>query len=201
MNRNDLRELHYITPISNVVSIMSKGIFSHKRSKKIQHDSVAMQEIQDRRKNKVVPGGQPLHDYVNLYINARNKMLFRVLHQGKAHHADLCILKVQTDILDLPNVVVADRNASSDYARFAPAPDGLRNVHHDLVFAKYWTHPDNPIEELRHGSIMCAEVLVPDRVDPVFITGAYVSCSNAKASVEALNVGISVTVNAHLFFR
>jgi len=71
MNRNDLGELHYITPIGNVASIMSKGIFSHKRSKKIQHDSVAMQEIQDRRKKKVIPGGPPLHDYVNLYLNAR----------------------------------------------------------------------------------------------------------------------------------
>jgi len=128
-------------------------------------------------------------------------MLFRVLRQGKVQHTDLCILRVQTDILDLPNVVVADRNASSDYARFAPVPDGLQNVHRDLVFAEYWTHPDNPIEEWRHGSIMCAEVLVPDRVDPDFITGVYVSCSNAKASVESLNVGISITVNAHLFFR
>jgi hypothetical protein len=201
MNRNDLEELHYITPIGNLASIMSRGIFSHKRSKKIQHDSVAMQEIQDRRKKKVVPRGQPLHDYVNLYLNARNKMLFRVLSQGQVQQNDLCILRVQSDILDLPNVVIADRNASSDYARFAPAPDGLQNVHRDLVFAEYWTHPDNPIEEWRHGSIMCAEVLVPEHVDPDFITGVYVSCSNAKTSVEALNLGISITVNAHLFFR
>ena len=201
MKRDDLLELHYITTISNVGSIMSHGILSHKRVKRIQHDSVAMQVIQDRRKKKTVPRGRPLHDYVNLYINARNKMLFRVLHHGEVQHSELCILRVKTDVLDLPDVVVVDRNASSDYARFIPAPDGLRNVDGDLVFAEYWTHPDNPIEEWRHGSIMCAEVMVPDLVDPDFITGAYVSCSNAKESIEALNVGIAVTVNAYLFFR
>jgi len=196
-----LQELHYITAISNVASIMSHGILSHKRAKRIQHDSVAMQEIQDRREKKTVPGGRPLHDYVNLYFNARNKMLFRVLRHGEVQHTDLCILRVKTGVLDLPDVVVVDRNASSDYARFIPAPGGLRNVDGDLAFAEYWTHPDNPIEEWLHGSIMCAEILVPDLIDPDFIIGAYVSCTNAKASIEALNVGIAVTVNAHLFFR
>ena len=51
MKRDDLQELHYITAISNVGSIMSHGILSHKRVKRIQHDSVAMQVIQDRRRS------------------------------------------------------------------------------------------------------------------------------------------------------
>jgi hypothetical protein len=57
MNRSDLQELHYITIISNIPSIMTKGILSHKRSKRINHNSVAMEEIQERRKKKIVPGG------------------------------------------------------------------------------------------------------------------------------------------------
>ena len=66
MNRDDLKELHYITTIRNVPSILSKGILSHKLAKKINHNSVAMEVIQERRKNKIVPGGRPLHEYVNL---------------------------------------------------------------------------------------------------------------------------------------
>ena len=73
MNRNELEELHYITTIRNVPSIMSEGILSYKRAKKINHNSVAMEEIQDRREKKVVPGGRPLHEYVN--------MLVRLIHQ------------------------------------------------------------------------------------------------------------------------
>jgi len=76
MDRNDLTELHYITKIRNVPSIMTKGILSHKQSKKIDHNSVAMEEIQERREKKIVPGGRPLHEYVNLYFHARNPMLY-----------------------------------------------------------------------------------------------------------------------------
>ena len=196
MNREEIKELHYITPISNVASIMSRGILSYNRAKKVGHASIAMEKIQERRANKGVPGGRRLHDYVNLYINARNKMLFKV----KAYHGELCVLRVKTEVLDLPHVVVADRNASSDYARFAPAPDGLEKIDSHLVFAKYWTHPDNPIEELQHGSIMCAEVLVPDYIDPSFIIGAYVSCVDAEAAFKATGVRIPVTINSHFFF-
>lgn len=201
MNRNDLKELHYITAVRNVPSIISRGILSHKQSKELNHNSVAMEVIQERRKKKVVPGGHPLHEYVNLYINARNKMLYRVLNEGSVQHADLCILRIKTEVLDLSDTVVVDQNAASDYAGFYPAPNGLKHLDRDLIFAEFWTHPNNLIEEWRHGSIMCAEVLVPDRIDPSLIVGAYVSCTEAKAAFEALEVDIHVTINSHLFFR
>ncbi len=201
MNRDDLKELHYITTISNVPSIMSNGILSHKRAKKINHNSVAMEVIQERRKKKVVPGGRPLHDYVNLYVNSRNKMLYKVLGEGKVHHTDLCVLRVNTEVLDLPDVVVVDQNASSDYAGFYAAASGLKHLDRDLIFAEFWTHPNNPIEEWRHGSIICAEVLAPDRIDPDLVAGAYVSCLDAKTTLEALGVNIPVAINPYLFFK
>lgn len=197
MDRGELEELHYITHISNLPSIMSKGILSHRRMKGIPHADVSMPEIQKRRAKKQIPGGQTLHDYVNLYINGRNKMLFKVLDS----HADTCVLHISTDVLDLPNVVIADRNASSDYVRFAPAPDGLENVDEDLVFAEFWTHSGNPIEEMRHGSIICAEVLVPDSVNTDFIMGAYVSGTDTEEEFEATGVTLPVTIDSHLFFR
>lgn len=196
MNRNELEELHYITTIRNVPSIMSKGILSHKRVKKINHNSVAMEDVQERREKKIVPGGRPLHEYVNLYFHARNPMLY----VRQSQHTDLCILRVSTQVLELPGVVITDRNASSDYARFAPAPKGLSIVDKDLTFAVYWTHAD-PFEAMRRKSAKCAGVLVPDRIDPAFIMGAYVSCTDAKDALEATGVGIWVTINSHLFFR
>ena len=196
MDRSDLQELHYITTIRNVPSIMIRGILSYKQSKKINHNSVAMEAIQDRRENKVVPGGRPLHEYVNLYFHARNPMLY----VRQSQHIDLCILRVSAEILDLPGVVITDSNASSNYARFAPAPQGLLIVDKDLTFAEYWTHT-NPIEAYQRKSAKCAEVLVPDRVESHFIIGAYVSCLEAKEDFEVLGLAIPVTINSYLFFR
>ncbi len=196
MRRDELAELQYITTISNVPSIMTRGILSHKRSKKLNHNSVAMEVVQERRKKKIVPGGRPLHEYVNLYFHARNPMLYVL----RSHHIELCVLRVSSDILDLPGVVISDSNASSDYARFLPPPRGLFIVDKEMTFAEYWTHPD-PFEAMRRKSAKCAEVLVPDGVKPEFITGAYVSCPESKKAFEALGIGIPVSINSDLFFQ
>jgi ssDNA thymidine ADP-ribosyltransferase, DarT len=197
VERDELEELHYITPINNVPSICRLGILSHRKVKKVKHESVAMEEIQQRRAKKTVPPGRLLHDYVNLYICARNKMLYKI-HDRRD---ELCILQVSPAVLDLPEVIVSDRNASSEYARFEPAPSGLRIVDRELVFAKYWTHPDDPIEEMRHGSIKCAEVLVPDSVPARFIMGAYVSSHESLTRFNALSVNVPASIHGELFFR
>lgn len=198
MRRDELTELQYITPIKNVPSIRHLGILSHREAERIAHDSVAKQEIQDRRAQVVVPGGRPLHEYANLYICARNPMMYL----RRDRHAELCVLRISPDVLDLPCVVVTDANASAQelYVRFAPGPEGLVNVDRALTFAEYWTDPD-PIRQYRMKSMKCAEVLVPDRVAPEFIHGAYVSCEESLARFNALGVSIAPVVNGYLFFR
>jgi hypothetical protein len=196
MKREELEELHYITPIENVASILSQGIVSHRLAGRIPHRSVAMEEIQDRRSKVEVPSGRKLHEYANLYFYARNPMLYK--RQGQ--HTTLCVLRVMPLVLDLPGVVIADQNAASDYARFRPSPTGLAAIERDRVFCEYWTHPDDPIEEWRHKSAMCAEVLVPNRVAPDLVTGAYVSCRHAHEHLKAVAPNLEVIIRAHLFF-
>jgi hypothetical protein len=195
LKRNELQELHYITPIANVQSIVKRGILSHKKAAKIDHETVAMQVIQDRRAKVVVPGGRPLHHYANLYICGRNVMLY--LRRNR--HREICVLRVSHDVLDLPDVVVTDSNASSDYVRFAPAPDGLAIVNQELTFAEDWTDSD-PVIYYRKKSAKCAEILVPDLVVPKFVTGAYVSGHDVLAHMQALKLGIPISVDSHLFF-
>jgi hypothetical protein len=200
LRRDELPELHYITPIANVESICRHGILSHRQAKKVSHRSVAMERIQERRRRVVVPGGRPLHEYANLYICARNPMLYKL----QAQHAALSVLRVSPAVLDLPGTVVVDGNASSKYVAFRPAPAGLAMVDKELVFAEYWTHPDDPIREYQHSVAKCAEVLVPDRIGPEFVTGAYVCCTESEAALRAqlalANRSPQVTVDRHLFF-
>lgn len=110
MRFEELEELHYITPIENMKSICRIGILLHYKACKIPHKSVAMDEIQERRKKVVVPGGRPLHQYVNLYFHARNLMMFK----RKDLHQELCVIKVIKDVLNLSEVIITDGNASSD---------------------------------------------------------------------------------------
>src|SRR6266496_1115447 len=142
MNRGDVTELHYITAFGNVLSIMQHGILSHALAAKLAHDSVAMREIQERRSNKQIPGARYLHEYANLYFDAHNPMLSKC----RARNTEICVLRVDPTVLDMPGVIVTDRNAASGWARFWPVAAGLENISRDRLFARYWTHRDDPYE-------------------------------------------------------
>jgi hypothetical protein len=195
MERHELQELHYITHIDNVQSILEHGILSHAHVSRLKHRSVAMPEIQVLRESKPIPGGRRLHEYANLYFCARNPMLYK----RRAICDTLCVLRISPEVLDLDGVVVSDQNASSQYARFARAPEGLRIVDRERTFADYWTDSDR-IEGWRKKAAKNAEVLVPDRVAPEFIRGAYVVNQSAKERFDALGSHLACQIDRHLFF-
>ncbi len=195
MKRTDVAELFYITPVANLQSIVKLGILSHKRAVKVPHVSVAMPEVQDKRRPKKIPGAGDLHDYVNLYFDAHNPMLSKRRDQN----AQICILRVSSDIIDIKGIVISDQNAASDYAKFSDVGPGLAALDKDLLYAKYWTHQD-PYEQMKHGSIKCAEVLVPNRVPADMIKGFIVVSRAVKKEVLLLSISLPVTVDSGIFF-
>jgi len=204
MTFDELEELHYITPLENMELILTRGILSHSLAEKLHHTSVAKQEVQEKRKKVVVPSGRPLHKYANLYFHARNPMMFQIKSRHPDMHREICTVRISKTILNGAGVVIADRNASSGYVRWAAAPDGLKLIDKELVFSRYWNHPD-PIEKDRHTSIKCAEVLVPDKVPRDFIVGAYVSCEESKIRlydiIKEIKPDFPITLNPDLFFQ
>ena len=197
MTRAELRELGYIVPIDTVPSILQHGILSHSRAERVAHQSIALENVQDRRANVVVPGGRRLHEYANLYICAHNPMLLT----RSGMHRDICVLRVDSAVVDLPNVVITDSNAASKYCRFRPAPAGLAIVDRERTFADWWNHPGDQIEQWRHSAQKCAEVLVPNLVPPRYIDGAYVSCEQSRQRLNGLAPGLPIVINSNLFFQ
>lgn len=189
-------EFQCIMPIGNAPSVMEHGILSHERAAQLIHRSVAMQEIQERRDLKQVPGGLKLHQYANLYFHARNPMLYKRKDQA----ADLCVLQVSTDVLNLNGVVLSDCNASSDYVRFL-APAQWRFLAFDDIFSMDWRHPNDEYAYRRHRSRKCAEVLVPHQVEPRFLLGARLVNEATARRLEALGFALPITIDPVLFFH
>lgn len=132
MDRSDVKELHYIAPIANLFSIMQHGILSHNLSMKLQHRSFAMQNIQESRRNKIIAGtNKKLHDYANLYFDAHNPFLY----QTQKFNDEICVLRIDTSVFDIPNAIITDRNASSDYVRFYPVAEGLTAIDKNRLFS------------------------------------------------------------------
>ncbi len=197
MKRSDVKYLYYIAPIENVHSILERGILCHNLAKKIKHRSVAMQAIQERRKDKAIPGAGKIHDYVNLYLNARNPMMYKC----KDNYREICVLAVDPKILDHKGVIVSDMNAAIGIARFATSDEGLARLDKEKLFAHSWKHSNDLNEERRHKGLMCAEVLIPKQVQPTFIRGAFVSCLESETELKRHCPAIKTNIKPDLFFN
>ncbi len=189
-------ELHNIMPINNLANVRLYGILSHNAVAALPHADVSMQEVQDKRAAVTVPNGLALHDYANLYFCARNPMMFK----RKDERQGLCVLRITTDVFTLNGVVFTDQNAASAYVRFYRVQDGIEGMNFDMIFADDWRHPDDQIKYWKHSSIKCAEVLVPNVVEPRFITGAYVFDTSVQSQVAGLWPELPTVVNKAVFF-
>ena len=188
-------EFQCIMPLKNIPSVLKHGILSNERAAKLPHDSIAMQEVQERRDPKPIPGGLKLHQYVNLYFHARNPMMY----SRKEKATELCVLCVSLEILKLEGVVITDKNAAGGWARFL-APSQWRVLDFDRIFATDWRDSDR-FEYYDRKSKKCAEALVPHVVEPRFLIGARVVDNSVEEQLRALGFSLPITVDAGLFFR
>ncbi len=201
MDREELSELQCITPIANLASIAFLGILCHKLAAELDHTDVSSGIIQDRRAGREVPDVRrspplELHEYANVYICARNPMMYVL----RDLHEELAVLRVSCEVLDVEGAVIADGNASSDYTGFHASPAGLSMIDATITFLGDPRHP-NPPEFYDRKRRQCAEVLVPEVIAPEFLLGVYVSCAASRASVEELELPWPVTVDPRMFFQ
>ena len=187
--------LYNIQAIDNVPSIMQRGLLSNERASRIEHVSIAMNEVQERRKLVRVPNGLKLHQYANLYFDPWNPMLSRKRSQNE----EICILKFNRLVLDIKGVILSDRNASSDYAAFYEADLGLDNINFNLVYARYWTDEDY-YEQCIKKSIKCAEVLVPYCIPYDYVVCAAVVNKDASDKLKTTGFDKEIIIEPRVFF-
>ncbi len=195
MERSEVREFHYISPIANIQSIMQHGILSYRDASIIEHTSIADEEVQERRDDKRLPNDFTIHRCANLYFNARNAMMYKLKHVSNT----LCVMRISPEVLDLPRVLVSDMNASRDAARFGTPDEMFPLLNRSHVYCRSWNDPDENLKYLLKGK-MCAEVLVPNRIEPCYIIGVYASCTDCCNNIRNLTNVPSVSLNPDLFF-
>ncbi len=197
METTDFRDLHFITHLENLKSILDKGILSHDDAANVPHESIAMEEVQATRSSVKLPDGSRLHAYANVYLNARNVMMY----VRKDAHQQIGVLSVSKQILDFPGVILTDCNAASGFAKFGTVSEILPELSHDEIFAHSWIHRDDYFATRRHRARMCAEVLVPNSIPPDFIRGLYLSCKLSKQAVDLASIEIATRIDSDKFFR
>ena len=189
LERTHITHLSYITTEQNLESIFTIGLLSHNAAAALPHDSVADEEVQKKRAEKIC-FGRSLHSYVNLYFCGRNAMMFRL-----RANPEICVVKVDADVLDLPGTCFSSRNAAVGSAIFRRC-DGsdFWPLDENEVFATSW------YGQPERKEIMQAEVLVPDRVLPRYLRSVCVRDDSQFVRVSALIGSDRVEINNDLFF-
>jgi len=202
VDRAHVAELYYIVDVRNLPSIAKRGLLCHTAAVKVAHVSVANEDVQARRARLTVPRGLSLHEYVNLYFNPRNAMLYTLVRNAPPQ--GLCVLGLnpapqgKTPILDMPGVVITSQNAASG-PRWLPSPTGLTLLDEALVYTRDWNHPD-PAEKERRSQIAQAEVLVPHAIEFGYVSRVYVTCTDTERDIKRTGVLISTQVRPDMFF-
>jgi hypothetical protein len=196
MERAEIVELHYIAHLGNLTDIMDIGIWCRNRveKSKLRPTSVADDAIMAKRRVRRLSNYSLLLDNVNLYLNARNAMLYRVSRETEF---GVAVLRVSPSVLDLPDVRITPQNAAAgDAPHDKPLAEGLPLLSRELIFSESWNSGDDVRDKFVRQHMM-AEVLVPKFVEPAMVLGAYVA--NAEAARIATGAGLNTSVNRGIF--
>ncbi len=194
--------LYHITHVDNLERILKEGLFSRNEAieRGISFRDISMKEVQDRRKGKEI-FGRTIHDYVALYFNPRNPMMYVEINRKEK----IAVIAVSLEVILKEGVIFSDGNAASDKTEFYNEFDALEKLDWRSILAEYWTDgwglPD--YEKKRK---ICAEVLVPQMVEVEYFEKLFFPNETLKNEMEEKlgylleNLGISVEIVPAIFF-
>lgn len=169
LDKYKVNYLYHITHKDNISNILKYGLLSHKNahSKKLISIDISNQQVNSRRSKFENIYNREIHDYVPLYFNPKNPMLY--VRQNMQN--DLIILAIDRKIMFQPNVIFSDGNAASSNTRFYRDLKDLDKLGWFCINDEYWTRYQDG------KRVKCSEVLVYSQLEIKFIKK--INCFNA----------------------
>ncbi len=196
---------YYITHKDNLKSLLKQGIWCrsqmhgswwpfNRKPKSIHSEEVVKRREERKFKNR------SLWDYANVYFEARNPMLFSVIKKFEA--SNIAVLQIQSDIIDGPDVGLADGNAASHNTKlFEDIGEGLNTLKGEQFKKTYWNDTDDGKRKIM------AEILVYHHIPKEKIMSVYVAHQQAaeemKNTLYTINPSVKTVKcipNPNMFF-
>ena len=191
--------LYYITHKDNLKSILKRGILSRTHSNifskilRIGSTPIHSEDIVQIRQSKHFRN-KTLWNYVNLYFQARNPMLYRVINKFGVEN--IIVLEINSSIIQSPDAGITDGNAASQNTEFFEDVDkGLQALDSSLFEKSFWT-------DLKDGKRrVMAEVLIYEKIPKEKITAIYTANQQMADQIKCEMIGgLNVIPNPQIFF-
>lgn len=191
-SNNILFSLYHITHLDNLKKILELGLMSHDS---IIHDNpkrISSQSIMNMRCNIFTPEQKPLSQYVNLYFNPRNSMLYRVKkEQEQTKQSDnIIILEFLEDIFR-EKILISDGNCAHSKTQIFKSllSEETMGIINRARSIRDWTH------DAEDKRIQCAECLIPDIFSSEKIHNIHVQNTQIKENVNLILNSINNLIN------
>lgn len=188
--------LYHMTHIDNLSSILCEGLYSHNSVSSAV--DISDSGVNSRREAPEPIHKRPIHDYVPLYFNVRNAMLYRV---EREYGDRLVILEFDKEVCLLSDTLFTYNNAASTFAVFYYCIKKFSdNVEWNNINSRYWG------DDLQLKSSTMSECLILGHLNQSFIKSIHCRTKSVANDVCALldNIGrtnVNVYYESHLFYQ
>ena len=193
-----IRELYYITHIDNIPSMLKRGILSHRRmeTEGIKYTPIYDKQIVSKRLEIKAPDGRDLWSFTNLFFNARNAMLYRVLCEKPVD--DIAVLGIDSRrAMNRLGIFVTTGNAASALSEIVRPSQRVISRIIKETDKEWWKEADGSKRKIM------AECLVPDEVPPHHIKSIYSANFNALDKIRegAKQYSLEYVRQPNMFFK
>lgn len=196
------KHLYYITHRDNLKSILKNGILSHScinkkwwTLKKLILKKITIYDagLVKKRKEKKI-NNHSLWEYANVYFQARNPMLYRVVKEFGAEN--IVVLELNSDIINTPSAVITNGNAVSASTQiFEDIEQGLNSLSPEQFEKEYWNEADGSKRKIM------AEVLIYNHIPKEKIIGVYTANAEVADQIRKDIIGaLNIMLNPKMFF-
>lgn len=191
--------IDHITDVNNLAGILEHGLLAHNNPyKKVD---ISNKDVNARRNITEPVYKKNLHDYVPLYFNPRNAMLYR---NQSEHGLNIIVLGIMPEIMLLDKqMIITDGNAASSRTLFSRDVDMLSELNFIDIHGRSWTIDGERDEELKRK--MMAEILIYKKIDMKYLKVIFCQTVEVAKFIQdnyKLPGDINVQVNAgHVFFK
>lgn len=183
---NKYFKLYHMTHIDNLSNIMAQGLFSHNSI--ASYNDISNSEVNRRREAEEPVFNRPIHDYVPLYFNVRNAMLYTVQLDYKDR---VIILELNPTVCLLKNVIFTYKNAACSSALFYQyVQEFIADNRWPAINQSSWSSAID-VADVRQS--MMSECLVLDHIKTSYIRAVH--CMNLTVGQEALSIVNAVDNN------
>ena len=186
----------HMTEVSNLKNILQYGLLSHNEahSKGFNKTDIALQDVNQRRASKKPIHGISLHDYVPMYFNPKNPMLYR----RKQIQDNIVILAIDRRVIYQNKSIFSDGNAASDATKFFNNLSDLVRLNWQCIRNEYWN------DYVDGKRIKCAETLTHPKIPIKYVKKIHCNSIQTKNIVDkmvSIERPFRVELNSKYFFR